>query len=70
MGVDLRGWATRKLRSGDLTALSAIASGRAAEETREQRLLRRGFVCQHGDGRLGVTTLGRVALVIKRLIPR
>ena len=71
MVIDLREWATRKLRSGDLTALSAIARGGArADDERIDRLMRRGFLAQRRDGHRVVTARGRVALAIKHFSAR
>ena len=68
--IGLRGWATRQLHIGDLTALFATAEGRLADDDRIKRLARRGFVTAKSNGRPLITTRGRVALAIKRLIPR
>jgi hypothetical protein len=70
MRIGFRAWTTRKLHSGDLAALSAIAKGGRADEDRIDRLTRRGFVAQRRDGRTFVTARGRVALAIRRLTPR
>ncbi len=70
MTVGIRDWATRKLHTGDLTALAAVADGLAVDEVRLKRLQRRGFLSQLDDGRVVVTARGRVALMIKRLTPR
>jgi hypothetical protein len=63
-------WATRSLHSGDLSALSAIASGFRAEDARLKRLSRRGFVYQRDNGRITVTPRGRMALIIRHLAIR
>jgi len=68
MKIGFREWSTRKLQSGDLTALSAIAGGASRpDEDRVKRLFRRGFVAQRRAGSYGVTARGRVALLIRRL---
>lgn len=66
--MNAKEWATRKLRSGDLSALAAIASGSAGyDDDRVDRLRQRGFVAAKDDGRVVVTARGRAALLIKRL---
>ena len=61
-------WATRKLRPGDLTTLSAIArSSFITSPERIARLRRRHFVEQRRDGRLAITVPGRLALLVKQL---
>lgn len=68
--MNVREWATRKLRQGDLTALAALASGsQDVGEDRVKRLHKRGFVVERNDS-VSVTTRGRVALMIRRLKPR
>ncbi|HTO60979.1 MAG TPA: hypothetical protein VMM15_06965 [Bradyrhizobium sp.] len=68
MKLGLREWSTRKLQSGDLTALSAIAGGAArTDEDRLKRLSRRGFVAERRSGSYAVTARGRVALLIRKL---
>jgi len=66
MILRIRRWSTRKLRSGDLTALAAIADGSAAVAECVDRLARRRFVAKKPDGRIVVTLRGHMALVIKR----
>jgi len=64
----IRKWATRNLRAGDLTALSAIRNGSSIpEKDRVDRLMRRRFVAKKTDGRLAITLAGRAALVVKRV---
>ncbi len=66
----MRRWATRKLRSGDLTALAAIANGAARPEPeRVGRLTERGFVVAKPNGNVSATLAGRIALLIKRVLP-
>lgn len=66
----MRKWATRNLRSGDLTALAAIVSGCAnTEPERVNRLSQRGFVVKKPDGRLAATIVGRTALAVRRFAP-
>jgi hypothetical protein len=67
MTENLQAWTTRKLRYGDLTALSNIAHGSWPEDERVRRLSRRGFVVCRRSGRLAVTGRGRIALMIRRL---
>ena len=64
----MRKWATRKLRSGDLTTLAAIARGSiVSSPERIARLRRRHFVEQRGDGQPAITVPGRLALLVKHL---
>ncbi len=64
----IRKWATRNLRAGDLTALSAILNGSSIpEKDRVERLARRRFIAKKNDGRLAITLAGRVALVVRRV---
>ena len=64
----MRKWATRKLRTGDLTALAAIAHGAMRPEPeRVERLSDRGFVTNKQNGDVSATLAGRIALLIKRL---
>lgn len=66
----MRKWATRKLRSGDLTALAAVVNGCAnIEPERIGRLAQRGFVVTKPNGKVAATLSGRAALVIKRALP-
>jgi hypothetical protein len=67
MTENLQAWTMRKLRYGDLTALSSIAHGAKPEDERIRRLSRRGFVVSRRNGRLAVTGRGRIALMIRRL---
>ena len=60
-------WATRGLRAGDLTALAAIGKGAKIDSDRIERLVRRGFLRERGDGAFAVTVFGRVALAIRRV---
>jgi len=67
----LRWWATRKLRTGDLAALAAVAqSGERPKDVCFQRLSARRFVATEPDGRLCVTFRGRMALEIRRRATR
>jgi len=66
MIMRLSHWSTRKLRSGDLTALATIAHGSTAATECIERLARRRFVAKKPDGRIVVTLRGHVALMIKR----
>lgn len=63
-------WAVNGLQNGDLTALASIASRHLNEnnDSRIDRLRRRGFVAQRKDGSVGITMRGRLALLIKQLI--
>jgi hypothetical protein len=63
----LKWWATRKLRTGDLTALAAIANGgERPKEVCFKRLSERKFVATQPTGQLCVTFRGRMALEIRR----
>jgi hypothetical protein len=67
----LRWWATRHLRTGDLTALAAIAeSGEKPKDVCFQRLSERRFVARESTGELAVTFRGRMALEIRRRATR
>jgi len=67
--VGVRGWATRKLRSGDLTALAAIALGRPPSQPGPaERLIDRGFARERDDASLAVTISGRLALLVRRFL--
>jgi hypothetical protein len=67
----MRKWATRKLRSGDLTALAAVGNGCSAmDPDRIDRLAQRGFVAKKPGGHFAVTFAGRAALLVKRLAMR
>jgi hypothetical protein len=60
-------WATRKLRSGDLTALAQVASGeQKPREVSVGRLSQRRFVAVRPSGEVSVTLRGHVALMIRR----
>ena len=66
----MRRWATRKLRTGDLTTLSAIAHGvTRPEPERVVRLTERGFVAIKPNGAVSATLAGHIALLIKRVLP-
>ena len=66
--MSIRNWATKGLRPGDLTALSAIVRGQdgSPEPERVVRLDRRGFVKLKGKEPVA-TILGRGALLIRKL---
>jgi hypothetical protein len=64
----LRWWATRNLRTGDLTALAAIAE--RPKDVSFQRLSERRFVAREPTGKLAVTFRGRMALQIRRRAAR
>lgn len=65
--MGIKGWVTHNLRSGDLTALSAVASGCATkDDERIRRLLQRGYIVSK-NGKLVITPRGRLALLIRRL---
>jgi hypothetical protein len=66
--MPLRTWTTKKLRPGDLTALSEIRRRYWAEPEadRVDRLNRRGFVKMKAEKPV-ITLLGRSALLIRRL---
>ena len=67
----MREWATRKLRYGDLTALGTVKRGvDGVPEERLGRLERRGFIAKRGNGRIVVTLPGRIALLVRSLMPR
>jgi len=67
----MRKWATRKLRSGDLTALAGVVNGCAStDRDRIDRLAQRGFVAKKPGGQFAVTLAGRAALLVKRLTMR
>jgi hypothetical protein len=70
--VVLRRWATRDLRHGDLTTLSAVAIGSLidASDTSIQRLQRRQFVLVKPDGQIVLSFRGRLALMIRRRMRR
>lgn len=60
-------WATRKLRSGDLTALNEIAvRGEKPRDVCIQRLSERRFIAVRPGGKVAVTLRGRAALMIRR----
>jgi hypothetical protein len=63
----LRRWATRKLRSGDLTALAAMAGGGPKPRNGSyERLTGRGFVAASPNGEASIIVRGRLALAIRR----
>lgn len=63
----LKRWATRHLRSGDLSALAALArTGAKPHNVSLQRLSRRRFVATVPGGITGVTLRGQVALLVRR----
>lgn len=65
--MGIKEWVTRNLRSGDLTALSAVAHGCATkDDERIRRLLQRGYVAGK-NGKFVITPRGRLALLIRRL---
>lgn len=67
----MREWATRKLRYGDLTALSVARKGSGRiEADRLERLANRGFIVKKNNGKIVVTIPGRVALLVRGLMPR
>jgi len=67
MAFGLTRWATRKLKSGDLTALAAIADGAAKPaDTCLDRLAARHFIVKRTDGEIAVTLQGHVALMIRK----
>jgi hypothetical protein len=60
-------WATRKLRSGDLSALAQVANGgQKPREVSVERLSLRRFVAVQPSGEVSVTLRGHVALMIRR----
>ncbi len=62
-----RRWATRGLRSGDLTALAALANcGPTPNNSSAERLRQRQFIRVNANGRASVTLRGHFALVIRR----
>ncbi len=62
-----RRWATQGLRTGDLTALFALAqAGTEPNDGATERLERRGFIKRDRDGRISLTLRGRVAVMIRR----
>jgi hypothetical protein len=65
--VNIRRWATKNLRPGDLTALSNISRGQWTDPEAERldRLNQRGFVTKKA-GSTVVTILGRAALLIRK----
>lgn len=66
--MGIRRWATRSLRTGDLTALSKIAKGSSVDDpNRIDRLRKRGFVTAKIDGRPEITLPGRLALAAKNI---
>ena len=67
IGVRIRDWATRDLRSGDLSALATIAQGGSErDQERIRRLTQRGFLASKVDGTLAITPFGRLALFIRQ----
>jgi hypothetical protein len=67
----LRWWATRHLRTGDLTALAAVAEGgERPKDVCFRRLSERRFVATEPTGKLAVTFRGRMALEIRRRATR
>ena len=68
LGVNMKRWATRELRSGDLTALKGVARGACNPENGQfDRLLKRGFLKKRTDGTPKLTIPGRLALVVKAI---
>ena len=68
LSMVIRKWATRRLYSGDLTALRDIAKGGAKlDESQIQRLRKRGFVAERKGAMPVITFPGRLALLVKRL---
>ena len=68
LGVNLRRWATRDLRSGDLTALRGFARGDSnPHEDHCERLLRRGFLRESANSTYKLTVAGRLALIIRAI---
>jgi hypothetical protein len=65
--MSLREWATKGLRSGDLTTLAAIARRARGESDRVERFARRGFVMAKKDGEIAVTAKGRLAGIIRNM---
>ena len=60
-------WATRKLRSGDLSALAQVANGgQKPKGISVERLSQRRFVAVRPSGEVAVTLRGHVALMIRR----
>jgi hypothetical protein len=60
-------WATRKLHSGDLSALAQVAySGQTPRGVSVDRLSQRRFVAVRPNGKVAVTFRGHVALMIRR----
>ena len=69
--VKAKMWATRGLRSGDLTALASVAYGaRPSDGELVGRLEQRSFARKRRDGSIGITLHGRLALLIKRFAMR
>lgn len=69
--MNLRRWATRDLRSGDLTALRWLARGEGNPDNGQlERLLRRGFLREGADGKYRLTIPGRLALILKAIALR
>jgi len=70
--MPLKRWATRDLRHGDLTTLSAIAKGSLIDETDAsiERLKRRHFVFVKPDGQITLSFKGQMALMIRRRMRR
>ena len=70
--LDPRVWVTHQLHKGDLTALAALADGDGdgkLDKDRIGRLARRGFIAIQPSGRSHITPRGRIALVLRRLLP-
>jgi hypothetical protein len=65
-------WATRDLRHGDLTMLSAVASRSLIDpnDISIERLKRRRFLFVKPDGQIIMTFRGHLALMIRRRIRR
>ncbi len=62
-----RRWATRGLRSGDLTALAALANnGPRPNNGCAERLRQRGFISLDANGQASVTLRGQLPLLIRR----
>jgi hypothetical protein len=71
MSTRAKTWATQGLRSGDLTALAGIASGRRLPDGEPiERLRERRFVGVRADQSAVITLRGRLALLIKRFAMR
>ena len=65
----LRRWATRQLQHGDLTTLGHVAKGEHVHDAeRLARLRQRSFIAAREPPR--ITIVGRLALLIKRLLIR